>query len=139
MYRNAPNLKIEQQRITDGSNGSSHQAVSWTIHSPLIADPIHITGVYVSPSEGEVHTLTQQDHYPHREIHVYAGNFNAHVAEEREAHTTLQERSTIPSRVGDCPDDTYPRHMMHLQLQMQEYPPSSGAASYLECSTLRLF
>ena len=102
MYRNAPNLKIEQQRITDGSNGSSHQAVSWTIHSPLIADPIHITGVYVSPSEGEVHTLTQQDHYPHREIHVYAGDFNAHVAEEREAHTTLQKRSTIPSRVGDC-------------------------------------
>jgi len=106
LYRNASNLKIEQHRITDGSNGSSHQAVSWTIHSPLIADPIHITVVYVSPSEGEVeeffHTLTQQDHYPDREIHVYAGDFNAHVAEEIEAHITLQERSTIPSRVGDC-------------------------------------
>ena len=43
-----------QHRITDGTNGSSHQAVSWTICSPLIASPIHITGVYVSPSEGEV-------------------------------------------------------------------------------------
>jgi len=106
LYRNTSNLKIEQHRITDGSNGSSHQAVSWTIHSPLIADPIHITGVYVSPSEGEVeeffHTLTQQDHYPDREIHVYAGDFNARVAEELEAHITLQERPTIPSRVGDC-------------------------------------
>jgi len=48
------------------------------------------------------HTLTQQDHYSDREIHVYAGDFNAHVAEELEAHITLQERSTIPSRVGDC-------------------------------------
>jgi len=26
------------------------QAVSWTIKSPLVARPIHITGVYVSPS-----------------------------------------------------------------------------------------
>ena len=106
LYRNASNLKIEQHRITDGSNGSSHQAVPWTIHSPLIADPIHITGVYLSSREGEVekcfHTLTQQDHYPDREIHVYAGDFNAHVAEELEAHITLQERFTIPPRVGDC-------------------------------------
>ena len=54
LYRNASNFKIEQNRVTDGSNGSSHQAVSWTIHSSLIADPIHITGVYVNPSEGEV-------------------------------------------------------------------------------------
>ena len=111
LYRNTSNLKIEQHRITDGSNGSSHQAVSWTIHSPLIADPIHITGVYVSPSEGEVeeffHTLTQQDHYPDREIHVYTGDFNAHVGEELEAHITLQERSTLPSRAGDC-------HRRHL-------------------------
>jgi len=60
----------------------------------------------VSPSEGEVeeffHTLTQQDHYPGREIHVYAGDFNAHVVEELEDHITLQATSTIPSRVGDC-------------------------------------
>jgi len=106
LYRSASNLKVEQHRITDGANGSSHQAVSWTIHSPLIAGPIHITGVYVSPSEGHVeeffHTLTQQDHYPYREIHVYAGDFNAHVAEEFEDHITLQEPSNIPPRVGDC-------------------------------------
>jgi len=105
--------KLEQHRITDGANGSSHwhQAVAWTIRSPLIASPIHITGVYVSPSEGEVeeffHTLTQQDHYPPDEIHVYAGDFNAHVAEELEQHITIQERSTIPVRVGDC-------HRRHL-------------------------
>ena len=46
--------------VTDGSNGSWHQAVSWTIHSPLIAGPIHITGVYVIPSESEV-TVTVEE------------------------------------------------------------------------------
>jgi len=111
LYRNTENLKLEQHRITDGANGSSHQAAAWTIRSPLIASPIHITGVYVSPSEGEVkkffHMLTQQDHYPPNEIHVYAGDFNAHVAEELEQHITIQERSTIPLRVGDC-------HRRHL-------------------------
>jgi len=48
------------------------------------------------------YTLTQQDHYPPHKIHVYAGDFNAHIAEELEQYITLQERSTIPSRVGDC-------------------------------------
>ena len=105
LYRNDDNLKVEQHCTTDGANGSSHQAVSLTIRSPLIASPIHMIGAYVSPSKGEVeeffHTLTQQDHYPDREIHVYADDFNAHVAEELEHHITLQERSTIPHRVGD--------------------------------------
>ena len=85
--------------------------MSWTIRSPLIASPIHITGVYVSPTEGEVeeffHMLTQKDHYPDREIHVYAGDFNAHVAEEPEHHITVQEQATISFRVGDC----HRRHM----------------------------
>jgi len=74
LYRDASNLKVEQHRITDGANGSSHQAVSWTIKSPLIARPIHITGVYVSPSEGQIeeffHTLTQQNYYPADDIHI---------------------------------------------------------------------
>ena len=52
-------------------------------------------------------TLTQQDHYPDRKIHVYAGVFNAHVAEKLENHITLQERSTIPPKVADC----HHRHM----------------------------
>jgi len=67
LYRDASNLKVKQHRITDGANGSSHQAVSWTIRLPLIARPLHIIGMYVSPSEGGIeeffHTLTQQDHY----------------------------------------------------------------------------
>jgi len=90
----------------DGANGSSHQAVSWTIRSPQIARPIHITGVYVSPSEGEIeeffHTLTQQDPYPAEDVHIYAGDFNAHVADEIETHITIQEGHTIPLTVGDC-------------------------------------
>jgi len=111
LYRDASNLKVEQHRITDGANGSSHQAVSWTIKSPLVARPIHITGVYVSPSEGEIeeffHNLTQQNHYPVDDIYIYAGDFNAHVADETETHITMQEQHTIPSRVGDC----HKRHM----------------------------
>jgi len=67
--------------------------------------------VYVSPIEGEVeeffHMLTQRDHYPPNEIQVYAGDFNAHVAEELEQHITIQERSNIPVRVGGC-------HRRHL-------------------------
>ena len=106
LYREASKLKVEQHRITDGANGSSHQTVSWTIRSPLIARPIHITGVYVSPSKGEIekffHTLTQQDHYPAEDVHIYAGDFNAHVADKIETHLRIQEGHTIPPRVGDC-------------------------------------
>jgi hypothetical protein len=102
LYRDASNLKVEQHRITDGANGSSHQAVSWTMKSPLISRPIHIT----SPGEGEIeeffHTLTQQNHYPADDIHIYAGDFIAHVADETEIHIIMQERHTIPPRVGDC-------------------------------------
>ena len=108
LYRNTSNLKIEQHRITDGLNGSSHQPVSWTIHSPLIVDPIHITGVYVRPSEGEVeesfHTLTQQDHYPDREIHVYTGDFNAHVSTDqiyRNPQYTNRKPTWDPTRSKD--------------------------------------
>jgi len=127
LYRNVANLKIEQTRITDGANGSSHQAVSWTIRSPLIANPIYITGVYWTPSESEVkeffHTLTQQDHYLPYEIHFYAGDFNAHVAQKLEQHITLQERSTIPARVGDC-------HRRHMPS-----PPDAAAITHARISS----
>jgi len=63
LYRDDANLEIEQYRITDGTNGSSHQAVSWTTQCPLISSPMNITCVYVSPREGEIeeffHILTQ--------------------------------------------------------------------------------
>jgi len=60
----------------------------------------------VSPSEGKIeeffHTLTQQDHHPAEDVHIYAGDFNAHVADETETHITIQEGHTIPPRVRDC-------------------------------------
>jgi len=106
LYPDASNLKVEQYRITDGANGSSHQAVSWTIRSPLIARPIHITGVYVIPSEGEIeeffHTLTRLHYVSAKDVHIYAGDFNAHVADEIETHITIQEGHTIPPRFGYC-------------------------------------
>jgi len=111
LYRESSNLTVEQHRITTRANGSSHQAVSWTITSPLIVRPIHITGVYVSPSGGAIedffYTLTQQDHYPAESIHIYAGDFNAHVGNETETQITTQEGLNNPPRVGDC----YDRHM----------------------------
>ena len=111
LYRDASNLKVGQHCITNGANESSHQAVSWTIKSPLIARPNHITSVYVSPSKGEIdvffHTLTKQNHYPADDIHIYAGDFNAYVADEIETHVTMQKQHTIPPQVGDC----HERHM----------------------------
>jgi len=60
----------------------------------------------VSPSEGEIeeffHTLTRQDHYPAEDVHIYAGDFSAHVTDETETHITIQAGHTNPPRVGDC-------------------------------------
>jgi len=47
-YREASKLKVEQHRIADGTNGSSHQAMSWTIRSPLIAASPQYRRVYES-------------------------------------------------------------------------------------------
>jgi len=67
--------------------------------------------VYVSPSKGEIdvffHTLTKQNHYSADDIHIYAGDFNAYVADEIETHVTMQKQHTIPPQVGDC----HERHM----------------------------
>ena len=82
--------------------------------------------MYVSPSEGEVekffHKLTQQDQYPPNKIHVYTGDFNAHVAEELEQHITIQERSTIPVRAGDC-------HRRHLPSPPEAAPITRARVS----------
>jgi len=133
LYRSASNLKIEQHRITDGSNGSSHQTVSWTIHSPLLVDPIHITGVYVSPSEGEVEEFSIRS--PNRTITPIVKLTCTPVILMRMWAKNL--KFTSPYK-NDPPfhlelvivtGGTYPRHQMHLPLQMQEHPPSSGVAS----------
>jgi len=135
LYRDASNLKVEQHRITDEANGSSHQVISWTIKSPLIARPIHITGVYVSPSEGKIakflNTLTRQNHYHADDIHIYAGDFNAHVADEIETHITMQEGHTIPSRVGDC-------HKRHMPSPSAEVPITNTRISSLQRGHLLL-
>jgi len=114
------------------------------IHSPLIADPIHITGVYVSPSEGEVEeffqTLTQQD--PTLIVRfTYMQMISTRMLPKNLKLTSLYKNDHPPfhPELATVTDDTHPRHLMHLALQMQEYPPSSGVASYSECSTLRLF
>jgi len=133
LNRDVSNLKDEQHRITDRANGSSHQAVSWTIKSPLIARPIHITDVHVTPSEGEFavffHTLTQQDHYPAEDVHIYAGDFNAHVADETEIHITIQKDIPSHLKLGTVIKDIHPHHLPQLPSQMHTYPLHSEAAS----------
>jgi len=46
-------------------------------------------------------TLTQTDHYSAEDVHIYAGDFNGHVADEIETHI-IQEGHTLTPRVGDC-------------------------------------
>ena len=87
--------------IMGEANGSSHQAVSWTIRSPGTASPIHcdITGVHVSPGAGEIeeffHTLIQENHYPDNEVHIYAGDLNAHVADEQRFWQKIIEDAAV--------------------------------------------
>jgi len=140
LYQNASNLKVEQHRITDGANGSSHQAVSWTIRSPWIARPIHITGVYMSPSEGEIeeffHTLT---HCPNRPTILPKMSTSILVTSMHMSLTKLkptsQYKKDIPShlQLGTVIKDIHPHHLPQLPSQMHAYPLHSEAASSSEC------
>jgi len=105
LTRNEAGLHVEQTRVIDGSSASPHQAVSWKISSDNLAHPFHITGMYMSPSEGMVEeffqTLAKQNNLPPNEPNIYAGDNNSHVGEEIEAHLFSQEMSKLPDRVGD--------------------------------------
>ena len=82
LTRDEAGLHVEQTRVIDGSLASPHQAVSWKISSDNHAQPFHITGMYMSPSEGMVEeffqTLAKQNNLPPNEPHIYAGD-NIHM------------------------------------------------------------
>ena len=69
------------------------------------------TGVYVSPNgsgTAELFTLlAQQPAFPADEVHLYAGDWNAHTASHMESH--LMSSDNLPIRVGD-EHDASPQH-----------------------------
>jgi len=82
-----------------------HQAVTWSLTSPLYNDTIHLTGVYIFPDENQLQEffdtlIAHSNHSPH-EPHIYAGDFNAYTAEELENHITPQELRTLLRRSGN--------------------------------------
>jgi len=118
LTRDEAGLHVEQTRVIDGSLASPHQAVSWKISSDNHAQPFHITGMYMSPSEGMVEeffqTLAKQNNLPPNEPNVYAGDNTSHVGEEIEAHLSSQEMSKLPERVGDDKHPLEPPQMPFL-------------------------
>jgi len=100
---------ISSQSSQSGGGGRTspllHQAVTWTLVSPLYNGKIHLTGVYIFPDEDQTQEffeiLAVNSNYPSDEPHIYAGDFNAYTAEEIEGHLTPQERHTLPTRTGD--------------------------------------
>ena len=103
LTRISSNLTVQQKVVADPSSGFVHQAATWTITSPSLAQPIHVTGVYVSPNgdrtEEFFNLLSQQHAFPPAEPHVFMGDFNAHTQSDTEDH--LSPSDNIPARVGD--------------------------------------
>ena len=58
--------------------GGQHQAVTWSLKSPLYNDTIHLTGVYIFPDENQLQeffdTLIAHSNQPPHEPHIYAGD-----------------------------------------------------------------
>jgi hypothetical protein len=119
LVRDSSNLKVKQNVIVSWTTGSVHQAATWTLTSPLLMHPFHITGVYVSPSKGDTieiffDSLSQNHSHPVEEVHIYAGDMNAHIAQEVENHLSawpVTWSAPIPLRVGDVEHSPSPAHM----------------------------
>jgi len=84
--------RVDKRRGGHGHGSGSlpilHQAVTWSLTSPLYNDTFHLTGVYIFPNENQLQeffdTLTAHSNHPPHEPHLYAGDFNAYTAEELE-------------------------------------------------------
>ena len=100
---------VDKRRGSQGHGSGSlpilHQAVTWSLTSPLYNDTIHLTGVYIFPDENQLQeffdTLIAHSNQPPHEPHIYAGDFNAYTAEELENHITPQDLRTLLRRSGD--------------------------------------
>jgi len=110
-----------------GSRVSSflYQAVTWSLSSPFYNDTLHLTGVHISPNEGnlekKIDTLTVHSNHPSYEPHIYAGDFNAYTAEEIENYTTPLDSHTLFRRTGG----TNPAHSPPSPLSMATAPAAN--------------
>ena len=93
--------------------------------SPFYNDTLHLTGVYISPNEGNLEeffdTLTVHSNHPSYEPHIYARDFNAYTAEEIENYTTPLDSHTLFRRTGS----TSPAHSPPSPLSMATAPAAN--------------
>jgi hypothetical protein len=106
LWKSSANWEVKQEIVSDHtSHQSAHQCDTWTIKSKQFSHPIHITGVYITPTgtgtEDFYHTLEQQNKFPPLHTHVFTGDFNAHVAEEQEEALLALPTGIVPPRKGD--------------------------------------
>ena len=106
VWKSSANWEVKQEILSDHtSHQSAHQCATWTIKSKQFSHPIHITGVYITPTgtgtEDFYHTLEQQNKFPPLHTHVFTGDFNAHVAEEQEEALLALPTGIVPPRKGD--------------------------------------
>ena len=103
LTRQSRNLSVKQVTVADPASGFMHQAATWTLTSPNLTRPLHVTGVYVSPhadrTEELFNLLSHQNVFPPDEIHLFVGDFNAHTQSEIENHVLASDN--IPTRIGD--------------------------------------
>ena len=103
LTRISSNITGKHTIIADSSSGFTHQAATWSLTSPSLPCPIHVTGVYVSPNgdrtEEFFNLLSQQQVFPSGEPHIYMGDFNAHTHSMAEDHVTPVDN--LPLRIGD--------------------------------------
>jgi len=124
LWRKALNWKVKQEVACEyKTQQSAHQCATWTITSKRFLHPLHITGVYVSPRGKETEeffqTIEQQCKFPPQHIHVFTGDFNAHVAGEQEGVLSTVPPGMVPARIGDVATKRQGKkdHLLH--------PPSS--------------
>ena len=92
LTRISSNLTVKRTVVADTSRGFTHQVATWTLTSPSLARPIHVTGVYISPSADrteEVFNHLSQGHvFPPEEPHLFMGDFNAQTQSCVEEHVS---------------------------------------------------
>ena len=121
LVRSSLGFSVKQDILRDHRSGMHHQAATWTLSSPSLTKPIHITGVYISPTAGEAEEffeiLANAATFPPSETHLYVGDFNSHIGDEVEGHVRHDPSFPIPARVGDDDHPPAPANMGQLQDQ----------------------
>ena len=112
LTRDSSNLTVRERNVINEQQGLQHQAATWTVTSPTLASPLHLTAVYVSPTAGQLTTffdlLEQQSAFPPDQVHLYTGDFNGRCGNLTEKHLHPAHDLAIPPRRGDTRDQHQP-------------------------------